>query len=386
MSWIRNSYCLISLMTTVLMAASTSVPAEPAGAPKRARNVTVISGVTVGVPDPPDGKGWDTAIAGILTFNWKNIQPDVRVCLESPHVPLRCTAICQDADWSDKRNAYVCAQPTGPAGLLLERDLHVVVEEMDPGSKRQVAEFPIKDPALCKPCTFETKGGTLWIEFEFASVPTYTGPFRVTRGTIPPPPALPPAHPSSGKSAPPPPAQRPTRADIEQGLADLRAKDNCVGPDHYFPDGTLDTRPTLVNGVPDGGGTTLYHLAAFATAINDPQAQQLVLAKIKEKMKDEDLYLNVFSVMMQNTARSNQLHGAYRDVTTHVAKEIAAKFLPTLQPETLIPDVERWLLKRLTDSAAEHAVDLMFSNSTLTPECALNELAKEGFIDAMSQQ
>jgi hypothetical protein len=374
-------------MNGVLMAASTSVSAEPAGAPKRARNVTVISAVTVGVPDPPNGNGWDTAIAGILTFNLKNIQPDVRVCMESTHVPMRCTAICQDADWSEERNAYVCAQPTGPAGLLLEKDLHVVVEEIDPGSKRQVAEFPVKDPSLCKPCTFQTQGGTLWIEFEFASVPTYTGPFRATRGTIPPPPTLPPAQPSSGGSAPPPSARRPTPADIEQGLADLRAKDTCVGRDHYFPDGTVYTRNRLAVDLPDGEATKLYHLAAFATAINDPQAKQLILAKIQNKIADDDIFKNVFmAIIMPDTSRSKELHDAFRGVTAHFAKEIAAKFLPALQPETLMPDIERWVLRRLMDSSAEHAVDLMFSNSTLSAECALNQLAKEGFIDAMRQQ
>ena len=384
---LTNARYLTALFTVGLIAAGTLASAGSASAPASQQTVWVISGVTVGVPRAPDNGGsWDTAIIGILTFNLKNIQPDVRMCMESAHVPARCTAICENAAWSEESHAYVCAQPTGPAGLLFEKHLHVVVEEIDPGSKRVVADFTVDDPAECTPCTLPTPGGTLWVQFDFAAVTSYTGPFRATLGRIPPPSTLPVATPSSGGSAPSSPGQTPTAAEVEQALGDLRDADHCIGPDNYFPQGTVATRfnPMLQGTDSD----QYYQMAAFAMAVSDPTAHQLLLANIRSKVGD-DTYNGVMTLILGDVAQSQALLAAFQDVVKYFSNEIVsrglAQFLRSFQPATsLTPDVKRWILKKLTtDKLASRAVDLMFTDRKISAECAFNQLAKEGFIETI---
>lgn len=393
---LTNARCLTSLFTVGLIVAGTLASAGSASAPTSPQNVWVISGVTVGVPRASNGESWDTAIRGILTFNLKNIQPDVRVCMELAHVPARCTAICENADWSDESHAYVCAQPTGPSGLLFEKNLHVVVEEIDPGSKRLVADFKVEDPAECTPCTLSTSGGTLWIQFDFAAVTSYTGPFQATLGRIPPPSTLPVATPSSGGSAPPSSAQPPTADEVEQALGDLRDADHCIGADDYFSQGTVYMRGQLAQNLGPEETNQLYQMAAFVVAICDPnpgvncdptakQASQLVLDNIRTKVGNEIYYGVMQPVIIPDVSRSKELLGLYRQVIKHLAKKIGAKFLPSFQPpDTLMPDVNRWILKKLiTSPLASRAVDLMFTDRKISAECAFNQLAKEGFIETI---
>jgi hypothetical protein len=60
--------------------------------------------------------------------------------------------------------------------------------------------------------------------------------------------------------------------------------------------------------------------------------------------------------------------------------------MPTPKPPSaLVADVDRWILTRLANPAlVASAVDLMSTPARpLTAECTLNELAEQGFVEAV---
>lgn len=384
---LRNVGHFPFLLAAQLITASTLAFAEPPGVPIWPQNVRVISGVTVGVPEAPNGKPWDTVIGGLLTFNLKNILPDIQICMESTHVPSQCTETCMDAHWSSESNAHVCTQPTGPTGLLLESNMRVVVEEIDPTSKRLVADFMVKNPEECLPCTVTLDGGMLSIRFYFGRVLRYSGPFRPMRDTLPPPPTLPVATPSSNVPDPQSP-QPPTVAEVERALQGLRDAENCIGKDDYFPQGTVYIRSQVLQQLGKQQADQLYQMAALATAVSDATAKERLLRSIRIKV-GADAYDGVVTLILGDIAQSQTLLAAYQGMVKYFANMIMSKglaqFLPTFQPVTsLAPDVDHWILKRLlTDQLASRAVDLLFTNHTISAECAFNQLAKEGFMETV---
>src|SRR6267142_1680719 len=150
----------------------------------------VITNVTVGVPQAPNGRSWDSALASIaealVTLNSKGLRhilPDVRVCLESANVPQTCTATCVNAGWNEQVQAYVCSQPTE---VLFQLDLRVRVFEMDLNRVSAViAEFRVADPSKCEPyCELQLEPERrVWIQFRVTKQP-YTGAFRGMSGTL----------------------------------------------------------------------------------------------------------------------------------------------------------------------------------------------------------
>lgn len=158
---------------------------------------SIIQSITLGVPGAPNGDSWDTAVGSVVGLftrgvqGLKNIQPDVLICVESPHVPGTCANVCEDADWHQDDvpiPAYMCSQPIGPEGVLYEHDLHVLVREVDFGEPRRViASFRVDDPTKCTPlCALDLEPGrTVWLKFEFGLVPKYNWRYRATPANLP---------------------------------------------------------------------------------------------------------------------------------------------------------------------------------------------------------
>jgi heterokaryon incompatibility protein Het-C len=381
----------------------------------------VITGVSVGVPGAPNGASWDTALSSALGFfvsgtqGLKNIQPDIMVCTESTNVPQTCTPICDDADWSLELNAYVCTQPLGPSGFgaLTEPDLRVWVREADRGiPETDIAKFRVEDPKACNPfCSLDLDPDrSIWIRFDIKPVLRYGGRRRPRPAILPPAETVPVAKPSASVSTkatttPGPGSTTTTNSsssstsstsasmrtsaaasplrtaeEIDYRLA-LRDADNCSGADAFYP----SNPPSSLTGAQR---VQLYQLAAFSMAITDAAAKQAVLNAIRMRVGDDAFYTAMTSVIA-DPLQSQALLTAYQNTARNVVQQITANGLASLfpaprPPSALLPDVDRWILSRLSSpTLVSSAVDLMAGARPITAECTLNELAKQGFIAAV---
>jgi hypothetical protein len=126
-------------------------------------------------------------------------------------------------------------------------------------------------------------------------------------------------------------------------------------------------------------------------AIFDPAAKQQVLNAIRSKVGDDTFY-GVMTLVIGDVQQSRTLVAAYGDLAEYVVKRIVSRgldrALPSFKPPTaLTPDVERWILKRLASRGTSNVIDMMFSGpNTISAECALSQLAKEGFTDTVYGQ
>ena len=402
----------------------------------------IITRVTVGIPGAPNGESWDTAIAGVARLfvegirGIKNIQPDIYMCMESATVPGVCLPLCDDADWSNELNAYVCSQPVDISGwgTRVEPDLRVLVREVDLGEpKRVIANFRVEDPRACDPfCSYdlEPPGSAtprpVWIRFELKPVTEYGGPRRPRR-ILPPADAIPIAKPASATATPASSTATPgstttptttptalvssatsatpgsslssttttaartttaaaaaaplrTPAGIDSRLA-LRDADSCIGADAFY----TGTAPASLSGAQ---GAQLYQMAAFSMAITDVAAKQSVLNAIRAKVGDDAFY-TAMTAVIADPLQSQTLVTAYQNTARNVAQKISssglASLLPTPVPPSALPaNVDRWILSRVSSPAlVSAAIDLMSSTRPLTAECTINELAKQGFTAAV---
>jgi len=364
--------------------------------------VDAIESLDIGVPGAPGGASWDTAIGSALGFfvlgtqGLKNIQPDVLVCLESSRVGNTCDGAnvsritCMDADWSLELNAYVCRPPL-PHALLAEPDLRVRVMEVDLGEpRREIARFRVEDPRRCDPfCTLQLDPDrAIWVRFQVGRSPKYLvptrRPVRLTPATRTPV-ALPSASgtttttaplPRSSASASPsaaPPLRTPEGIDARLALRDA---DNCSGADAFYP--------AIPVGAASPVAAQTYQMAAFSLAITDQQAKQAVLNAVQAKVGTDAFFAAITSVIA-DPVRSQALVLAYQNTARNVVEQVAANGLTTLlptpkPPSALLPDVDRWILSRLSSPAlVSSALDLMAGLTPLTAECTVNELARQGF-------
>jgi hypothetical protein len=424
LAWLHSARFIVSLFDDPM--ADPRLRKEPAyilglmGHPRG----RVIEGFTVGVPHAPNDESWDTAVGSVLRFfvagarGLKNIQPDVLVCMESDHLPATCAPVCDDADWSTEAKAYICSQPIGPGGVLNEPDLRVLVREVDFGEPRRViASFRVEDAADCVPtCAIELESNrTVWIQFQFKMDPNYTPPYRPappagfpapetiptatpgsSGGTFPSPAPLrvPAAGTETGRTAPVPAAggggstrRPPTAAELGAAL-ELRDADNCVGADTFFPeDRVLGPSPLGQQLGPDLASRS-YQMAAFATAISDPGVKQAVLAAIQLRLGD-DAFFGVMTQVIGNVQASRALVAAYQETAKDIVQRVVAQGSDRIQPSSglalAVADVDRWILGELqTGDLVSRAIDLLFDGSrSVSAECALNELARDGFVGAV---
>jgi hypothetical protein len=396
-------------------------------------SLTMMTKVTVGIPGAPNGESWDTAIGSALGFfvrgtqGLKNIQPDVLVCMESATVPGVCLPLCDDADWSNELNAYVCSQPVNfnGWGTRVESDLRVLVREVDLGEPRRViANFRVEDPRACDPfCSLDLEPGatpprTVWIRFDLGPVAEYAGPRRA-RQPLPPAAPIPIAKPASSTQPPPSSTGTPGSTQTSTAIASstttgssllpstttaasrttssaaaplrsvegidsrlaLRDADNCAGADAFY----TGTAPASLTGAQ---GEQLYQMAAFSMAIADTTLKQSVLNAIRAKVGDDAFY-TAMTAVIADPLRSQTLVTSYTNTARNVAQKISASGLASLLPMPVPPsamqaNVDRWILARLSSPAlVSTAIDLMSGARPLTAECTVNELAKQGFTAAV---
>ncbi len=369
----------------------------------------IIERVTVGVPGAPNGGQWDTVLGGLFSLNLKNIQPDVLVCMESRNMPGTCSAICEDTDWSNELNAYVCSQPFGPSGFggLIEPDLRVLVRETDRGVPNQtIASFRVEDPRACDPyCTLQLdQERAIWISFQLRPVARYGGRRRPAPAMLSPRESVPeatPSHPGNAPATPStpnssfPPAGSPnagggapaaaalrTPEGIDARLG-LRDSDNCTGSDSFYPPSALDQTAIGRQLGPDQAAR-MYQMAAFALSISDTDVTRpLILNEIRARV-GTDAFIDAMTAMLNSPTR---LLSAYQDVAADIAFRVVAGGLDTVMqkpPSAIRPDVDRWILQRLQPALISRAVDLMASGPRpLTAECTLNQLAKEGLTETV---
>jgi hypothetical protein len=332
------------------------------GAPAVAQ-YKIIEQVWVKVPDKkPNGNLWDPEIGGILTFRLRGYLPDIVVCIESAQVPKTCGAMCKDSKECVAR-----------LGVLLEGSARVRIVDIDPDGEELIAEKDLPNPQACQPCSFDMPGGRLELRVDVVERSMYVGPFRGSVGVPRPPAATPPAPgglPSAGMSA----------ADIGSALADLRARDNCVGSDRVFPSGTMMLRARAL--LLGDKVNRYYQMAAFAAAIPDPPVQQLVLQQIRTSLGDDE-YDNIFVPFVWSDVQdSRQLTAAFVDATRQVAQMLISKGLDQLVPppirEQLPQHLRRWMMDKLSGSRVRDLVNGM-ANFDVSAECAMNELAKQAF-------
>jgi hypothetical protein len=166
-----------------------------------AQEIVVITGVAVGIPRPPNGGTWDDVLSS--PGGLKSIYPDIRICLESQHVPPSCLPVCPNADWVESGSvaAFVCRHQTQ---IIVESNLSVTIQDVDGNRVQPVWQGSVPNPGTCvgKACAFKSAGGTVQVEFQFGRIDfaSYQGPIR---GTFAPP------RPATRAPAPAPPPAAP---------------------------------------------------------------------------------------------------------------------------------------------------------------------------------
>jgi hypothetical protein len=130
-------------------------------------------------------------------------------------------------------------------------------------------------------------------------------------------------------------------------------------------------------------------MAAFSMAIADASAKSAVLGAIRSRVGD-DRFFAVMGVVLADPRQSEALVAAYRNTASNVARQIGASGLTSLlaapkPPAALAADVDHWIQGKLASPAlVDSAVDMMSTGvRPLSAECTLNELAKQGFTDAV---
>jgi hypothetical protein len=167
---------------------------------------------------------------------------------------------------------------------------------------------------------------------------------------------------------------------IDQRLA-LRDLDNCTGADAFYPAPSATQLQTR----------QVYQMAAFSLAITDAAARQAVLNAIQARAGD-DAFFSVMSDVIGNPLQSQALTTAYQNTARNIAQQIATAGLTSLMsspvpPSALASYVDRWLASRLsTPALVSSAVDMMAKSTSVTAECTINELAKQGFTDMVLQR
>jgi hypothetical protein len=210
--------------------------------------------------------------------------------------------------------------------------------------------------------------------------PTPTAPAPVTTLSAPtaPAPTVPATAPALGGAATP---RLPTAAEID-AILNLRDANACTGSDAFVPPGTAFVDSPLGQQLGPARAAQLYQMAAFAMAIADPAVKAKVLSAIQSRVGD-DAFFGAMTQVIGDVQQSRALVAAYQALAQNVVSRITATGLDRLltPPRAAVADVGTWILKMLTsDALVSDAVGMMAAGpSGLSAECALNELAKNGF-------
>jgi len=369
-----------------LIAASTGV--GPAATPPPPSD-QIIRSIRLEVPQKGEAKGsWDPALS-VLSGNIRGLYPDIRICVESPHVAGRCLPTCENADRVSENSGYVCEVSTGPNGILLEPTLYVLADDVDDmGGNERIAMFKVLVPDKCAPCTLDLPGGPLLVSVKTTPVKTYAGPYRGVVGTFSP--DLPVVTPSSG--APAPAAPRTVREVLEQLLPDLRDADRCAGPDRGLFAGASLGAGMFRNGLkealgPNAESEKIYQMALLASAFKDPVARE----EVKRVMRTQGIEVDgpIWALAVGDLKYRSDIDDLAHDGVKYLvdmaldrAGTMALRnALPGLSRNELVREIELKMAARFSSTPAKQFLDEMFKRPGMTAECALNELGKLGMGD-----
>lgn len=362
-------------------------------APLTWSQVDVIHTVTVQIPETKrDGRPWDSVVLAAPFRGSDGVKPDILICVSSENVQKQCAAICQDRERVPEtcaptcRDSFTCTGRLEPNGVLAQSWIDVEIIDVDYKENDPVATIRVPEPRLYTREPFEFKPRPQWpfrIQFQITRQTAYFGPFRGGQLTIP---RKPP--PPSAPQAPAPSTDRLTPSMIETALAaaGLRDANNCTGEDKFFPEG-----PAFLQGRKH---KQWYELATLALSLDDVDLQRRMLAQIKTRIKATDPSDDEYEVIFENRIltqvqgrleRDMLLKRALAEVIQEFAIAVLTKGLDRYAgfpagglSRTMI---EEWIYGQLaTDYLTDRAFDLILGDRSISAECALNELAKRGFM------
>lgn len=335
-------------------------------------------------PPPATQTMWDGILEVFL--NIPAVHPDIVTCVSADDGRRICSDECANFDWQIPTKT--CRLPLGPRGFRLPATGRILVEawDIDPTTRQLMARgtIDVADPCVRlsphEPCEIPAAGGPLVINFE--------APGDETAAPSAPPGGPRPAPGPGGGS--PAPGRVPPSAEAIDSALDLRDVDNCNGADQFMPQGNAFARSPVAQQLGPDQSNQLYQAVAFAMSVTDQATKQAVMSAIQSKVSD-DAYYGAMTLVAGDLQQSRSVFAGYQSVAGALVGKVTTQGLDRLlpQPKTaaaLVPDVDRWILKRLaTPALVGDAVNMMFGGpNAISAECALNQLAKDGFTDTIN--
>ena len=354
------------------------------------------------VPGPPARQTmWDDLFDVFSIFR---LHPDIEACVSVGGGGRICAEECTD---TEVRNIFTpCRKPLGPRGLWLPASGSIELEvwDNDPNFSRQLmarGEIPLSDDCLRNrpgrphpPCKIETPTGALVIQFDMpGDMPAPADSPSPSAGNAgPPAPGAPPAAPNTGNRLAPanplarvaPSAAPPRTPEGIDAALQLRDADNCVGADAYFPSGDPLGASAVGRRLGPDLSNRLYQAAALFTVVSDKIAKANLMTAIQTKVDGGDL---IDAMTALGPAQGQAIVAGYQGTVKSFAGQVGAtglnQLLLTPKPAAALePDVTAWIAKRLaTVPLATEAVDRIFAGPSVSAECTLNQLAKDGFTE-----
>lgn len=346
--------------------------------------VSRLSGVRVlqAPGAPPTQTMWDGVFDVGIVQIWK-MHPDIVTCVGPEGGRMVCSDECPDFDWQNETKQ--CWTALGPQGVAVPNTgrLRVQAWDIDVTTRQLMADGMIDASNPCVrfsdvPCEIPMERGLFVLTFE---APRFTALREGAPGTPPP---------SLGAGGAPPAARVPPSAAAIDDALGLRDGDNCTGADQFMPQGTAFARSAVAQQLGPDQSNRLYQAVAFAMSVTDQTTKQAVMSAIQSKVSD-DAYYGAMTLVAGDLQQSRSVFAGYQSVAGALVGKVTSQGLDRLlpQPKTaaaLVPDVDRWILKRLaTPALVADAVNMMFGGpQTISAECALNQLAKDGFTDTIN--
>ncbi len=327
---------------------------------------------------PPGQTMWDGVLE--VGLNIWAVHPDVVVCVGPEGGRGACTAECSDFEWQN--TAKRCRMPLGGAGLAVPSTARIRVQawDIDPAGRQLMADgfIDASNPCLRTagvPCQIDHERGPLILSFDVPgalSAPTASEPRS-------------PDLPAPGRT---PGAGRvpPSTATVETSLG-LRGGDTCTGTDRYMPAGSAFAAGRAGRLLGTDRAVRVYQVASLAMAIDNPATKTAVFNALRAAAGDE-AYFAVMTGVVADEEQASRIFTGYRSIAGAVAGRVTSSgldsWLPRPRPATA--DVDRWIQKRLsTPALVSDAVAMMLDLSqSVSAECALNRLAKDGFVDTIN--
>jgi hypothetical protein len=138
---------------------------------------------------------------------------------------------------------------------------------------------------------------------------------------------------------------------------------------------------------PDRTGQ-IYQATSFAMAIPDQPTKLSVLNAIRTRVGD-GVYFGAVGPLLADQQQMQSVFTGYQSVAGAFAGALTStgldRWLPQSKPApALALDVAGWVRKRLATPAQVSDALGMLLDGPVTAECALNQLAQDGFVDTIN--